>query len=130
MVQRTAHANKLYITRCPKLWSLSLPPTLASLNISECPILKERCLKEKGEHWPNIADFPNNGKQNPVQPYPHIIQSASLTSVGCKFRWVLLDGDVAVSSQSELVGVEYPVVVAFSDEEFLLLAPINFDRSP
>lgn len=58
-LQNLNSMKQLYITRCPKLWSLSLPPTLASLNISECPILKERCLKEKGEHWPNIADFPN-----------------------------------------------------------------------
>ena len=58
-LQNLNSLKRLYISCCPKLWSLGLPPTLASLNISECPILKERCLKEKGEHWPNIADIPN-----------------------------------------------------------------------
>ncbi|KAJ9697433.1 hypothetical protein PVL29_009312 [Vitis rotundifolia] len=47
---------------CPKLRSFvpkgGLPPTLARLVIGECPILKTRCLKDKGKDWPKIAHIP------------------------------------------------------------------------
>ncbi|XP_059593698.1 putative disease resistance protein RGA3 [Vitis vinifera] len=47
---------------CPKLRSFvpkeGLPPTLARLVIWECPILKKRCLKGKGNDWPKIGHIP------------------------------------------------------------------------
>ncbi|KAJ9697434.1 hypothetical protein PVL29_009313 [Vitis rotundifolia] len=47
---------------CPKLRSFvpkeGLPPTLARLIIWKCPILKKRCLKDKGKDWPKIAHIP------------------------------------------------------------------------
>uniref|UniRef100_F6I7E3 Uncharacterized protein n=1 Tax=Vitis vinifera TaxID=29760 RepID=F6I7E3_VITVI len=47
---------------CPKLRSFvpkgGLPPTLARLVIRECPILKKRCLKGKGNDWPKIGHIP------------------------------------------------------------------------
>lgn len=60
--QSLASLNKLRIVSCPKLRSLVpkewLPPTLAQLKIKRCPILKRRCLKEKGKYWPKIAHIP------------------------------------------------------------------------
>ncbi|KAH1064631.1 hypothetical protein J1N35_029618 [Gossypium stocksii] len=32
-----------------------LPPSLSRLYIKRCPLLKERCEKEKGKDWPNIS---------------------------------------------------------------------------
>ncbi|KAJ9697502.1 hypothetical protein PVL29_009361 [Vitis rotundifolia] len=32
-----------------------LSPTLARLVIKGCPILKKRCLRDKGKDWPKIA---------------------------------------------------------------------------
>ena len=47
---------------CPKLRSFvpneGLLATLARLVIKECPVLKERCLKDKGKDWPKIAHIP------------------------------------------------------------------------
>lgn len=50
---------------CPNLASFSaeeqglrLPPSLLELSILECPKLKERCEKAKGEYWPLISHIP------------------------------------------------------------------------
>ncbi|RVW92783.1 hypothetical protein CK203_042598 [Vitis vinifera] len=47
---------------CPKFRSFmpneGLPATLAKLVIRECPVLKGRCLKDKGKDWPKIAHIP------------------------------------------------------------------------
>ncbi|KAJ9697498.1 hypothetical protein PVL29_009357 [Vitis rotundifolia] len=52
----------LQLTDCPKLLSFvpkeGLPPTLEKLEIKGCPILKKRCLKDKGKDWPKIAHIP------------------------------------------------------------------------
>ena len=50
--------KELSFRGCPKLRYLGLPATVVSLQIKDCPMLKERCLKEKGEYWPNIAHIP------------------------------------------------------------------------
>ncbi|KAL9447357.1 hypothetical protein AB3S75_014928 [Citrus x aurantiifolia] len=48
--------SSLSIRRCPKLKALPdhllQKTTLQALTIVECPILEERCRKEKGEDWP------------------------------------------------------------------------------
>ncbi|PPD97324.1 hypothetical protein GOBAR_DD05669 [Gossypium barbadense] len=46
---------------CPNLHSMPpnmLPPSLSRLYIKRCPLLKERCEKEKGKDWPNISHLP------------------------------------------------------------------------
>ena len=52
----------LQFTDCPKLRSFvpkkGLPSTLERLVIQGCPILKKRCLKDKGKDWPKIAHIP------------------------------------------------------------------------
>ncbi|MFQ6640346.1 hypothetical protein Gotur_015807, partial [Gossypium turneri] len=51
----------LYISDCPNLHSMPpnmLPPSLSRLYIKRCPLLKERCEKEKGKDWPNISHLP------------------------------------------------------------------------
>ncbi|KAM7490605.1 hypothetical protein LguiA_033526 [Lonicera macranthoides] len=50
----------LRISECPKLQSLpdTLLPTLSSLAIWKCPLLEERCLKEKRDYWPKISHIP------------------------------------------------------------------------
>ncbi|XP_071721767.1 putative disease resistance RPP13-like protein 1 [Rutidosis leptorrhynchoides] len=51
----------LRIWRCPKLKSLpkeGLPPSLECLDIIGCPLLKERCKRDKGKDWRKIADIP------------------------------------------------------------------------
>ena len=52
----------LELFRCPELQSFvpkkGMPPTLAKLVIWRCPILKNRCLKNKGKDWPKIAHIP------------------------------------------------------------------------
>ncbi|GAV85205.1 NB-ARC domain-containing protein [Cephalotus follicularis] len=50
--------ERLYIYDCPKLTSFpkdGLPPSLLQLHISNCPLLKQRCKKDKGQDWPKIA---------------------------------------------------------------------------
>ncbi|RVW74251.1 putative disease resistance RPP13-like protein 1 [Vitis vinifera] len=52
----------LVLSSCPELGSVvpkeGLPPTLAELTIIDCPILKKRCLKDKGKDWLKIAHIP------------------------------------------------------------------------
>ncbi|CBI24966.3 unnamed protein product, partial [Vitis vinifera] len=52
----------LCISRCPNLQSFlpteGLSDTLSELSINGCPLLIQRCLKEKGEDWPKIAHIP------------------------------------------------------------------------
>ncbi|KAL3516435.1 hypothetical protein ACH5RR_023337 [Cinchona calisaya] len=51
----------LSIMNCPKLLVLpcdNLLDRLWHLEISGCPHLKQRCLRDKGEYWPRIADIP------------------------------------------------------------------------
>ncbi|KAJ9685388.1 hypothetical protein PVL29_017427 [Vitis rotundifolia] len=52
----------LELGNCPELGSVvpkeGLPPTLAELRIAGCPILRKRCLKNKGKDWLKIANIP------------------------------------------------------------------------
>ncbi|KAF8037879.1 hypothetical protein BT93_B0653 [Corymbia citriodora subsp. variegata] len=51
----------LFIINCPKLRDLpedGLPPSLHKLYISGCEILKDRCSKLTGHHWPLIQEIP------------------------------------------------------------------------
>ncbi|XP_059641637.1 putative disease resistance RPP13-like protein 1 isoform X2 [Cornus florida] len=60
-LQNLTSLQFLSIYKCPKLRSFpkeGLPSTLQSLQISNCPILKERCVKNRGDYWPMIADIP------------------------------------------------------------------------
>ncbi|XP_049387932.1 putative disease resistance RPP13-like protein 1 [Solanum stenotomum] len=53
--------SELEIYHCPNLQSLpvkGLPSSLSKLDISECPLLKPLLEFDKGEYWPNIAQFP------------------------------------------------------------------------
>ncbi|XVF82284.1 hypothetical protein PTKIN_Ptkin16aG0033700 [Pterospermum kingtungense] len=53
--------KKLNILNCPNLKSLPEKHMLSSLfvlNIKKSPVLKERCEKEKGAEWSNIAHIP------------------------------------------------------------------------
>ena len=61
----------LELVHCPQLQSFvpkkGMPPTLAKLVIWRCPILKNRCLKNKGKDWPQIAHIPYVEIDNLVQ---------------------------------------------------------------
>ncbi|KAL3354849.1 hypothetical protein AABB24_019106 [Solanum stoloniferum] len=53
--------SQLTIYGCPKLQSLpvkGMPSSLSELYISECPLLTPLLEFDKGEYWPNIAQFP------------------------------------------------------------------------
>ncbi|KAK6776763.1 hypothetical protein RDI58_027764 [Solanum bulbocastanum] len=53
--------SQLTIDDCPKLQSLPLkgmPSSLSELYICDCPLLKPLLEFDKGEYWPNIAQFP------------------------------------------------------------------------
>ncbi|KAL3325340.1 hypothetical protein AABB24_039104 [Solanum stoloniferum] len=60
--------SHLEISLCPNLQSLPLkgmPSSLSVLSIDKCPLLKPLLEFDKGEYWPNIAQFPTiriNGK--------------------------------------------------------------------
>ena len=58
-LQNLTSLQSLCISSCPKLHSLGLlPSTLENLEIHDCPIIKKRCLKGKGQYFPNIAYIP------------------------------------------------------------------------
>ncbi|KAL3325168.1 hypothetical protein AABB24_038995 [Solanum stoloniferum] len=53
--------SQLTIIHCPKLQSLPLkgmPSSLSKLYIYNCPLFKPLLEFDKGEYWPNIAQFP------------------------------------------------------------------------
>ncbi|MFQ6665264.1 hypothetical protein Gotur_032049 [Gossypium turneri] len=59
--QHLTSLSSLYIESCPKLQSMPpnmLPPSLSRLEIRNCPLLEERCKKEKGKDWANISHIP------------------------------------------------------------------------
>ncbi|GKV47267.1 hypothetical protein SLEP1_g54181 [Rubroshorea leprosula] len=61
LLQNLNSLQDLTIEACPKLQSLpkeGLPPLLERLWIINCPLLKQRCLEEKGDYWPLIARIP------------------------------------------------------------------------
>ncbi|XP_022898639.1 putative disease resistance RPP13-like protein 1 isoform X2 [Olea europaea var. sylvestris] len=60
--QNLTSLQQLHIYRCPKLVALPLEDQLqklSSLWIRDCPLLKKRCLRNKGKYWPIIADIPD-----------------------------------------------------------------------
>ena len=58
-LQNLTSLQSLCISCCPKLHSLGLlPSTLENFEILDCPIIKRRCLKGKGQYFPNIAYIP------------------------------------------------------------------------
>ncbi|XP_022872725.1 putative disease resistance protein At3g14460 [Olea europaea var. sylvestris] len=60
--QNLTSLQQLRIYRCPKLVALPLEDQLqklSSLWIRDCPLIKKRCLRNKGKYWPIIADIPD-----------------------------------------------------------------------
>ncbi|XVF83117.1 hypothetical protein PTKIN_Ptkin16aG0107300 [Pterospermum kingtungense] len=61
--------RELHIQRCSKLQSIlanKLPDSLSCLFISDCPLLKKRCKKEKGKDWPKISHIPVIGNHDEI----------------------------------------------------------------
>ncbi|KAK3029692.1 hypothetical protein RJ639_039826 [Escallonia herrerae] len=60
LLRRLTFLESLEIWDCPKFRSLprGLLPTLSCLQIGGCPVLQQRCSKEKGDYWPLIANIP------------------------------------------------------------------------
>ncbi|KAL2491622.1 putative disease resistance RPP13-like protein 1 [Abeliophyllum distichum] len=51
----------LILGDCPKLVALPIEDqryNLQSLDVTDCPLLKKRCLRNEGDYWPIIADIP------------------------------------------------------------------------
>ncbi|KAI8013738.1 putative disease resistance protein [Camellia lanceoleosa] len=74
--------KNMRIAGCPQLQSLSeegLPTSLLLLEISECQLLKPRCLRDQGQDWHKIARIPrlhtdselsfDQSTVGPTQPY-------------------------------------------------------------
>lgn len=59
-LQHLTSLEVLWIRQCPKLRSLPVMvlPTLSNLEITGSPLLRRRCLKEKGDYWPRIDHIP------------------------------------------------------------------------
>ncbi|KAM3684183.1 hypothetical protein ACJW31_11G024300 [Castanea mollissima] len=59
--QNLSALEDLWISSCPKLASLpekGLPPSLLQLYIYDCPVLKQRCKKDKEGEWFKINNIP------------------------------------------------------------------------
>ena len=59
--QHLTSLQHLDIANCDKLQYLpkeGLPASLSSLSLLRCPLLKEKCQREKGDYWPKIAHIP------------------------------------------------------------------------
>ncbi|KAK8299397.1 hypothetical protein V6Z11_D05G320400 [Gossypium hirsutum] len=59
--QHLTSLSELLIQGCPELQYMPpnmLPPSLSRLCIRDCPLLEERCEKEKGKDWANISHIP------------------------------------------------------------------------
>ena len=62
-LQTLTSLQHLWISGCPKLQSFLpreglIAATVSQLYIRDCPLLNQRCLKEKGEDWPKISHIP------------------------------------------------------------------------
>ncbi|XVF83127.1 hypothetical protein PTKIN_Ptkin16aG0108300 [Pterospermum kingtungense] len=67
--QRLTSLRELHIQRCSKLQSIltnKLRDSLSRLFISDCPLLKKRCKKEKGKDWPKISHIPVIGNHDEI----------------------------------------------------------------
>ncbi|GKU86106.1 hypothetical protein SLEP1_g675 [Rubroshorea leprosula] len=60
LLQNLASLRELRFVDCPNLKNLpeeGLPPSLEVFEIQDCPLLGQRCLKEKGDYWPLISNI-------------------------------------------------------------------------
>ncbi|XP_022875062.1 putative disease resistance RPP13-like protein 1 [Olea europaea var. sylvestris] len=60
--QNLTSLQRLDIYGCPKLGALPMEDQLRKLSrlrIENCPLIKKRCLKPKGDYWPIIKDIPD-----------------------------------------------------------------------